>query len=280
MDFISRGRPARSLLLAGAASLAFVSTASAGVMTTARTYSMEASTGVTAFTVPAFNLIGQVLTGVTVALSGNLSASAVASNISPDHQIFVTANYTSGYQLTGPDGVVVTNAPMTLSASGAVERARDGTPGTLFIASAGSAAEMVFLTATGLASFQGPTDLTFNLASTSLSATTTCNVVVPGPRPDCGLPGNGFGPVSGTNTVTAKISYLYSADPNYAPPSPPASPPPAASPPLFDPSPQAVPEPGTAALLSMGVFGLGLLRRGRVSEPCAQEPGVSAPARG
>ncbi len=230
--------------------------ASAGLMTTTQTFSMDASTGFTSFTVPAFQLTGQRLTGVTVSLGGSLNASAVAANTSPDHLIFVTAGYTAAYQLTGPGGVFLTNTPTTTSASGAVAQARLGVPGMLLVPGSGSAPEVFFRTASSLGEFEGPADPSFSLTSTALSATTTCNIVVPGPRPDCGLSGNSFGPVTGIDTVTAKVSYSYSADPNYVPPAPPAPPP-------IVPVPQSVPEPGTIALLSAGVFGLGMLRRGR-----------------
>lgn len=245
----------RTMLAPVVAVLAMAGPACAGVMEASRTVSIDAVAGSTSFTIAAFNLLGQSLTGLTVALSGGATASATATNASTELGNFVTATFSASYRLTGPGGLSAANTIVTQGASGAVARA-GAAPGTLLLVGAGTTVPVVFAVPVALLSaFQGTGDVRFGLSSTGLGVSTSCVVLKPfNVRAACGLPADGFGLATGTDTVTTKLSYLYETNPAYIPPSP-----------LPTLTPLAVPEPATLTLLGAGMLGMNLLRRRPVS---------------
>lgn len=251
----------RTVLAPVIAVLAMAGPAWAGVLEASRTVAINAVAGSTSFTIAAFNLPGQALTGLTVALSGGATASATATNASTELSNFVTATFSASYRLTGPGDLSEANTIVTSGASGAVARA-GAAPGTLLLAGAGTAVPVIFtVPAALLSAFQGTGNVTFDLSSTGLGVSTSCVVLKPfNVRTACGLPANGFGPATGMDTVTTKLSYLYDAIPAYVAPSLP--PVPLAVP---APTPLAVPEPGSLALLGAGMLSISLLRRRPVS---------------
>ena len=240
-------------LIPVAALLVAAGPAWAGVIEVTSTVTLDAISGSTSFTLPGLYVPGQPLTGVTVALSGSVAASATATNAAKDFSNFVTASFAASYQLTGPGGVFITNVATTSGVSGAVARA-GSTLGTLRLEGAGSTAQVIFtVPAAMLSAFQGAANVTFGVASTGLAASTTCVVLKPyNVRTECGLPANSFGPATGSDTVTTKLSYFYGAVTGDVPPIPPL---------VSGPAPLAMPEPGSKTLLGVGMIGMGLLRR-------------------
>jgi len=237
------------MLAPAVAVLAMAGPAWAGVMEASRTVPIDAVGGSASFTIAAFNLPGQSLTGLTVALSGGATASATATNASTELSNFVTATFLASYRLTGPGGLSAANTIVTSGASGAVARA-GAAPGTLLLVGAGTTVPVALLSA-----FQGTGDVRFGLSSTGLGVSTSCVVLKPfNVRAACGLPADGFGSATGTDTVTTKLSYLYETNPAYIPPSP-----------LPTLTPLAVPEPASLTLLGAGMLGMNLLRRRPVS---------------
>ena len=253
----------RTVLAPVVAMLAMAGPAWAGVLEASRTVGIDAVAGSTSFTIAAFNLPGQALTGLTVALSGGATASAAATNASTELSNFVTATFSTSYRLTGPGGLSEANTIVTSGASGAVARA-GAAPGTLLLVGAGTTVPVMFTVPSALLSaFQGTGDVAFDLSSTGLGVSTSCVVLKPfNVRAGCGLPADGFGPATGIDTVTTKLSYIYETNPAYIPLSSPAVSMPA---PMPAATPLAVPEPGSLTLLGAGMLGMSLLRRRPVS---------------